>query len=81
MTIGPVSIGIEVQRNTDGDTPSRPSSPGLKNGPKRPGRGVPGRNGFGPVCRFTETDRTDRNGPERTGTDRNGLSWIPKRTL
>ena len=22
-----------------------------------------------------------RNGPERTGTDRNGLSWIPKRTL
>ena len=23
MTIGPVSIGVEVQRNTDGDTPSR----------------------------------------------------------
>ena len=29
-------------------TKSGPSSPGLKNGPKRTGRGVPGRNGFGP---------------------------------
>ena len=24
---------------------------------------------------------TYRNGPKRTGTDRNGLSWIPKRTF
>ena len=23
---------------------------------------------------------TDRDGPKRTGTDQNGLSWIPKRT-
>ena len=29
------------------------------------------------VSRFTETDR---NGPKGTGTDRNGLTKIPKRT-
>ena len=32
-------------------------------------------------CRVSRLTGTDRDGPERTGTDRNGLSWIPKRTF
>ena len=28
-----------------------------------------------------ERTETGRNGPRRAGTDRNGLSWLPKRTF
>ena len=37
--------------------------------------------GYHDLPERTETAETDRNGPKRTGMDRNGLSWVPKRTL